>query len=236
MTLRRAPARTTYRIGHVPLQAVEEIRDLGVILDTKLTFAPHISKIVSQANRALGLLIRSFQTASRGAKFEKKYLLVAYFANVRSVLEYGCVVWAGTAKSHGERVDRVQHKFLLWLNNHTAQPCDSLSYRSLLNHFGIPSLAARRLQYDLLFLKSIFSGKINSVELLDRFSIHVPARLTRSLRLFTERRGRVSTVCGGLLCRIPRRMNEFLAVSRADFFYDDFNTFRTQVIRYIKAL
>ena len=102
MTLRRTPTRTTYHIGDVPLEAVDEIRDLGVTLDTKLTFAPHISKTVSQANRALGLLIRSFQTASRGAKFNKKSLLVAYFANVRSILEYGSVVWAGVAKSHAE--------------------------------------------------------------------------------------------------------------------------------------
>ena len=72
MTLKRTPARTTYHIGDVPREAVDEIRDLGVTLDTKLTFSLHISKIVSQAHRAFGLLIRLFQTASWGAKFDKK--------------------------------------------------------------------------------------------------------------------------------------------------------------------
>ena len=200
-----------------------------------MTFAPHISKTVSQANRALGLLIRSFQTASRGAKFDKKSLLVAYFANVRSILEYGSVVWAGVAKSHAERMDRVQHKFLIWLNNHSSHQCDSISYDSLLHHFGIPSLAARRLQFDLVFLKSIFSGKLNSIDLLNCFPLHIPSRLTRSLRLFAERRGRVSTVSGGLLCRVPKSMNTFLATSGADFFFDDFNTFKTCVVRYVNA-
>ena len=129
------------------------MRDLGVIIDSKLNFAAHVSRIVSQANRALGLLIRSFQAGTRGTKFNKTTLLITYFANVRSVLEYGCVIWAGAAKTHTERVDRVQHKFLMWLNSHTSSSCPSLSYQALLDHFGIPSLASRRTQFDLLFLK-----------------------------------------------------------------------------------
>ena len=61
MTLRRAPVQTKYFIDSVELERVSEIRDLGVTVDTKLTFAPHVSNIVSRANRALGLLTRSFQ-------------------------------------------------------------------------------------------------------------------------------------------------------------------------------
>ena len=83
------------------------MRDLGVVIDSKLNFASHVSRIVSRANRALGLLIRSFQTGARGTKFNQKTLLATYFANVRSILEYSCVVWAGAAKSDTERVDRV---------------------------------------------------------------------------------------------------------------------------------
>ena len=155
------------------------MRDLGVVIDSKLNFASHVSRVVRQANRALGLLIRSFQTGTRGAKFNQKTLLVTYFANVRSILEYSCVIWAGAAKTHTERADRVQHKFLLWLNRHTTVPYPSLSYNSLLiNHFGIPSLSARRVQYDLLFLRNVFSGKINSADLVAQFSLHVPPRST----------------------------------------------------------
>ena len=62
MTLRRNPVQTTYRIGTTALESVSSIRDLGIILDSKLTFSDHIHRTVSQANRALGLLIRSFQT------------------------------------------------------------------------------------------------------------------------------------------------------------------------------
>ena len=236
VTLRRAPVQTTYRINSIPLEAVDEMRDLGVIIDSKLNFSSHVSRIVGQANRALGLLTRSFQTGARGAKFNQKTLITTYFANVRSILEYSCVIWAGAAKSHTERVDRVQHKFLMWLNSHTTASCPSLSYKALLNHFGIPSLSARRIQYDLLFLKQIFSGRLNSSDLLSFFPLHVPPRSTRSQRLFAEHPWRVATVRDGFLRRIPRNVNAFLLEAGVDFFSDGLNAFRYRVIKYVRSL
>ena len=46
------------------LERVPKMRDLGVILDTKATFATQVSHIVSRANRSLGLMIQSSQAAS----------------------------------------------------------------------------------------------------------------------------------------------------------------------------
>ena len=144
MTLRRAPVQTKYFINSTELDHVSKIRDLGVTLDSKLTFASHVSDIVSRANRALGLLTRSFQVGTSTSKFNRSAVLAAYFANVRSILEYCSVVWAGAASSHTVRVDRVQHKFLIWLLTHTSSgQANSLSYGSLLLHFKIPSLTSR---------------------------------------------------------------------------------------------
>ena len=120
MTLRRAPVRTDYIIDTATLQHVEEIRDLGVTLDTKLTFKAHVNDVVKRANRSLGILIRSFQTGSRQPKFDRTALLAAYFSSVRSILEYASVIWTGAADSHTVRVDRVQHKFLMWLSHHSS--------------------------------------------------------------------------------------------------------------------
>ena len=64
------------------------------------------------------MLIRSFQTGHSRSRFEVTALLFAYFASVRSILDYASVVWApaGAADSYTVRVDRVQHKFLMWLS------------------------------------------------------------------------------------------------------------------------
>ena len=235
VTLRRAPVQTTYQINGVPLENVSEMRDLGVIIDSKLTFSAHISRAICQANKALGVMMRSFQSGARRARYNDRTLLATYFAVVRSILEYGCVVWAGAAKSHTERVDRVQHRFLMWLNNHTNSPCHSLSYHDLLNHFKITTLSARRVQYDLLFLRHVFSGKIDSADLLENFPLHVPPRSTRSQRLFAELPWRVKTVGEGFLRRIPKETNSFLSRTGVDFFNDSVYSFRKCVLEYVRT-
>ena len=139
MTLRRAPVQITYNIGGTVLEHVDQIRDLGIIIDSKLTFAQHVDHAVKRANRALGLLMRSFQTGARPGKFRTSAVLTAYFANVRSILEYGSVIWAGAAETHTARIDRVQHKFLMWLLSYTLSGyAPSLSYENLLHHFRLP--------------------------------------------------------------------------------------------------
>ena len=238
MTLRRAPVQTIYVIGRARLEHVQQIRDLGVLLDSKLTFGPHVDAIVRQGNRALGMLIRSLQTGLKRSKLDKGAALAAYFANVRSILEYASVIWTGAAHSHTVRVDRVQHKFLMWLIYHSnAADNQSLSYPNLLKHFKIPSLESRRVQHDLLFLRNVFTAKLDSSQLLTSFSLHVPTRSTRTPRLFYEPRARVATVQSGVFCRLPRLANVFLSKGIVvDFFSDSPGRFRAIVKRYIVSL
>ena len=239
MTLRRSPVRTRYSVGGIELAHVSEIRDLGVMIDTKLTFAPHVTDIVSRANRALGLLMRSFQVGTRAAKFNRSAIMAAYCANVRSIMEYGCVVWAGAASSHVARVDRVQHKFLTWLLSRTSSGhADSLSYSGLLSHFKIPSLAARRVQHDLLFLRNVVRGKVDCMALLRAFSLHVPPRSTRASPLFSVPPARVRTVDCGVFCRATRAMNSFSrgTESDVDLFSDSAGVFRAQVLKYVLTI
>ena len=238
MTLRRAPVQTKYCIDGTDLEYVSKIKDLGVTLDTKLTFQPHVSDTVSKANRALGLLIRSFQVGAGKAKFNRSAALAAYYANVRSILEYGSVVWAGAAKSHMVRVDRVQHKFLIWLLVHTSSgQTNSLSYDRLLTHFKLTTLAQRRVQHDLIYLRNIMRGKVDAPDLLGSFPLHVPPRSTRTPTLFTVPRARVRTIESGMFCRIPKQMNAFLAENvNTDIFFDSSGDFRAKVIDYVLSV
>ena len=100
------------------LERVSSIRDLGVWLDTKLTFRDHVNHSVAKVNRALGVMIRSLQTGCVRGTLKPEPILAAYFGNVRSILEYGCVIWGGAAKTHLDRLDHVQQKFLIWFESH----------------------------------------------------------------------------------------------------------------------
>ena len=194
--------------------------------------------VVSKANRSLGLLIRSFQTGRTGTKFDTSALLCAYFSNVRSILEYGSVIWAGAADTHTVRIDRVQHKFLMWLLMNTSSgTATSLAYDALLRHFQLPSLSSRRAQHDLMFLRNLFNSRHDSGHLLSCFSLHAPTRSIRTQRLFYEFCPRVNTVKRGLFLRVPHLANLFLrSVPEADFFADATGTFKSHVLKYISSV
>ena len=236
MTLKTKPILTTYYAKNTALEHVNSIRDLGVTLDTKLTFGPHIQSIVMKANRALGGLIRSFQMAAPRGHLNTSAVLTSYFANVRSVLEFCSVIWGGAAAVHTDRVDRVQHRFLTWLNAHSRSRSPSMSYATLLKHFKTCSLASRRTQHDILFVRNVLTGKIRSSFLLSAFSLSTPIRSTRQQVLLYVPYARVSTVKGGLYVRLPKVVNSFLRQrSQADIFHDSYVTFRSSVIAYVCA-
>ena len=78
---------------------------MGVMLDEHLTFASHVECVARKANRAFGVLIRSFQTGKHDKTFngsDSKAIISAYCANVRAILEYDSVIWCGAALSFSD--------------------------------------------------------------------------------------------------------------------------------------
>lgn len=117
-----------------PLERTSVVKDLGVLLDAKLSFTDHYSSIISKANRNLGLIFRI------SAEFRDPYCLRAlYVALVRSVLESASIVWCPYTDNWGRRIEAVQRRFiryalrfLPWNNteNHQPSPTDEV-YRKL---------------------------------------------------------------------------------------------------------
>lgn len=61
--------------------------DLGVLLDTKLSFVEHYFVIIAKANRNLGFIFNI-------AEFHDRYCLRALYTTlVRSILESASIVW-----------------------------------------------------------------------------------------------------------------------------------------------
>ena len=139
--------------------------------------------------------------------------MTAYCANVRSIVEYGSQIWSGAAKTHLDRTERVQHKFLLWLahRTETGRQARDLSYDALLTLFRLPSLSLRRHQHDLVFFHNIIQGRCDSMYLLSCFSIRVPSRSTHNCATVYEPVARVNSIKNGLFCRLPRLATDFIA-------------------------
>jgi len=117
-----------------------------------LSFSHHIDVITGRALKVFGFIKRNtklFKSAN--------CLRSLYFSLVRSVLEYGAVVWHPYLAKDRLRLERVQHKFLSYavfkLNLPSLQRDHSDSCRIL----SIPSLLSRRDDADSQFIYTLSS-------------------------------------------------------------------------------
>ena len=102
----------------------------------------------------------------RRVKFNRTALLAAYKAHVRSIAEYGSVVWSGAAKTHLVRLEQMQHRFFMWLASNSDGDGSSLDYVCLLNRIGLCSIKSRFVQADLSFLVNVYCNRIECPYLL----------------------------------------------------------------------
>ena len=84
-----------YELEGAEIERVNQIKDLGVIMDSRLTFVPHIRDICVHATKMLGFIFRNtvgFTSVDS--------LLVVHYTYVRSKLKYCSIVWDPYYKTH----------------------------------------------------------------------------------------------------------------------------------------
>ena len=77
-------------------------RDLGVVIDDKITFKGHIGGIIKKVNKLMGLIRRTF------IYLDKEVFVPLYTSLVRSHLEYAQSVWSPHSKGGIRRLEQVQ--------------------------------------------------------------------------------------------------------------------------------
>ena len=108
-------------------------KDLGVTIDSNLTFEDHIATKVRIANAMMGLIRRSFSYLSCYL-FRKLYL-----AFVRPHLEYAQVVWSPSSKKLINMIENVQIRATKVVDG-----LGSLEYPERLQKLNLPTLVHRR--------------------------------------------------------------------------------------------
>ena len=131
----------SYTINSIVLDRPEFVKDLGVYLTPKLDFSFHCNHIANNAFRRSYLIFASF--VSRDSNF----LLKMYTTFIRPLLEYGSQVWSPYLKKNIEKIESVQHYFTRCIPGFR-----TLTYDEWLSLLNLPSLQARRLRADRLFL------------------------------------------------------------------------------------
>ncbi|XP_060880762.1 uncharacterized protein LOC132952469 [Metopolophium dirhodum] len=98
----------TYTINDIALKQPDDcVMDFGITFDRLLTFCTHIEKVICKALKLLGFVKRI------SAEFKlPSSLETLYCSFVRSVLEYGVIVWDPCTFDGSSQLERVQRKFL----------------------------------------------------------------------------------------------------------------------------
>ena len=127
------------------IQTEKTVKLLGITLDRHLTFGPHIDNVVKKCQGLLTTLWRASRLLPR------ELLRMAYIALVRSHLEYASALFVGAARTHLEKLDRIQRMAARIVagaprNAHSAP---------LLSSLGLQSLESRREKHVLDLVRSI---------------------------------------------------------------------------------
>ena len=121
------------------LDETETEKDLGVVIDEKLTFKNHVQQSATKANKIVGIIRRSFDHLTQ------RVLVQLYKGLVRPLLEYGHAVYQPQHKtvcSDLEQVQRRATKLIAGLRD--------LPYPERLRALKLPTLEHRRLRGDMI--------------------------------------------------------------------------------------
>lgn len=169
-----------YTINSLAIEKVSVIKDLGVILDHKLSFSNHIEFITTRAKSRLAW-IRRFSKEFNDPWVIKKL----FFTFVLPILEYASQVWSPKTSNYIKDIESIQKQFLLfalrkfqWPNRFQLPP---YKHRLLLLHMN--TLEDRRSIAQINFIQSLFNSNIYCPPLLSKLNIIVPSRRTRQYTL-----------------------------------------------------
>ena len=128
-----------YTLFGQKLEHIFEEKDIGVIIDSELSFESHISAKVKKANQMMGLIRRVFTFMG------KEMFIRLYTAFVRSHLEFSQVVWAPWKRKFIRLIEAVQERATSLVDG-----MGNLSYQERLRALGLTTLSFRRLRGDMI--------------------------------------------------------------------------------------
>jgi hypothetical protein len=140
-----------YKLCSNALSVCKSIRDLGIVVDSGLNFAEHVSIITRKALLRCKLILKCFCSRNRDL------LVKAYVTYVRPLLEYASSVWSPHHLYLISKLEKVQRYFTKRLPGMWHLP-----YEQRLTSLNLRSLQNRRMLGDLSLCYQIVKHNIDT--------------------------------------------------------------------------
>jgi len=98
-------------------------------------------------------------------------LKTLYFSFVRSVLEYGIIIWESWILDGSCKLKRVQRKFLKFATFALGIRCAPHEYEPVLQRLRLLTLCDRKKHVNLTFLTKLINGEVNVPALLSKINL-----------------------------------------------------------------
>ena len=129
---------------------------LGLTLTENLKWSSHITKITKKATTTLNFLRRNLKN------FPTECRKTAYISLVRSILDYGQIVWDPYLKQDVERLERVQRQAARFITG-DYRMCEEGCVTSMLQSLELSSLENRRSTNRLIFMYKVVEGLVPAI-------------------------------------------------------------------------
>lgn len=170
----RVPINFLYSINGTPLTPVSSKTDLGIVFASNLSFQKHIMTTSCRALKTLGFLKRM------ASEFKLvRSLKTLYCALVRSIVEFGSIIWNPMTSLERNQNERVQRKFLNFAAFKLKIEHPPHSYATVSDQLKLCSLSDRRVLAGSSLLLNLINGSIDCPSLLELVNFKVPSRTTR---------------------------------------------------------
>ena len=104
VTKKKKQINSKYFIHGKELTQTKDAKYLGVIINEKLSWNPHVNEVIKKSNKTLGFIKRNLYKCNKDIK------LKCYLTLVRPVLEYASSVWDPSTKENIDKLEQIQKR------------------------------------------------------------------------------------------------------------------------------